>query len=157
LYRNEPWAEVLITTIWNARHALLKCNVKNATGFDSRVDGIPGSFQQRPLDGSEFPFHDWTMLNIKNTNDKLALISPDVFGLDCESQIMALTLLRSPVYAHDLGTKLNPNWEYDYTDQGRHDFRMLIYLGEKITTEEVSKISRQIQQPPVIWDLPWQY
>lgn len=157
LYRNEPWAEILITTIWNAKHALLKCQVKNSTpGFDSRVDGIPGSFQPRPLDATEFPFHDWTLLDIKDTNDKLALISPDIFSLDGDPHTLALTLLRSPVYTHDMGTKLNPDWEYDYTDQGRHDYRMLISLGEKITASDLARIARQLQQPPIAWDMPWQ-
>ncbi len=93
---------------------------------------------------------------MKNTNDKLALISPDIFGLDCDSNTVALTLLRSPVYAHDLGTKLHPDWEYDYTDQGRHDYRMLISLGEKITAPDLARIARQLQQPPITWDMPWQ-
>ena len=155
LYRHEPWVQLRISTVWNAKHAILKAVLAPCGDvFSGRTDGLPGSQQARELDGREYPFHDWSVLQLTQAGRGLAIVSPDIFGIDCEPSGAALTLLRCPPYAYDHTGTLDPAIPHDFTDQGRHDYSSWLSMAENIDCHEVARMSRAVQHQPIAWDLP---
>jgi len=154
VYHNNPWVELCFRVHWHMRQSLLKLCLTPHVAFSSRLDGIPGSFQTRPLNGYEFPFHDWTQLTIAAA-PALSVVSPDIFALDVQPENCRLTLLRSAVYSHHDPKRLTPGQSYQYTDQGEHEFRLFLNLSTSSAPADLQRFARQLQQPPVVWDLPF--
>jgi alpha-mannosidase len=154
IYRDENWMELVIHLLWNEPQAILKMILSPKAKFTSRLDGCAGGSQERSLDGHEYPFQDWTLL--KNAGGSLAVISPDIFGVDAQKENIRFTLVRSPAYAHHHPATLDDKTRrYQFIDMGEHEYRVLIGSADKFNPKQLRMIAEQIQQQPIHWDPPY--
>lgn len=154
LYREDEWLELRIKLVWNQPLSVAKLEMSFDSEIIGRVDGIPGGVQNRELDGKEYPICDWTVLNTDTS--AIAIICPDIFGLDVQRECVRFTLVRSPVYAHHHPTELDENKKmYDFTDIGEHEYRILIGCRETFDYEYLRKFANQLQQSVIHWDPPY--
>jgi alpha-mannosidase len=151
LYAGETFAELRHRVCWSERLRLLKLEITLPAPPVSRLDGIPGGWLGRPLDGAERPLRDGILLRFADGHC-LGLVCPDVFAADVTPTAVRLTLLRSPQMAHhvpDPGGRAGGR----YSDRGEHDFKLRLVFGEALTPAALDAMGLALQQPPAYADL----
>jgi alpha-mannosidase len=127
---DEPVVRMRLRVNWNGGHRVVKLVVPVGFKPVRRIDGVPGGYLERPLNGQEFPVHN----SIGLSGDGLALtvVSADCFSGDVQPDgAVRLTLLRSPVYAHHEPLELPGFHGYPFTDQGEHEYELALVVGRE--------------------------
>ena len=124
-------------------------------GIDEREDGVLGGSILRATDGRELPFRDWTRLSVKSGNGKaadVAVISPDTYGLDCNVNILGISLLRgAPLACHLPNAGTYPLSVY--SDRGEQFLRFRFLVAEKLTSEYLDCVATGMQRPLLSMDV----
>lgn len=116
---------------WNKCRKLLKFCICPAFAVKRRLDGCPGGFLERTLNGEEYPMFRFSLL--EGTDRALAVVTPDVFSCDVQPDgLLRLTLLRSPYYAHHDPTPVPELNFAAVTDQGEHEFEISLLPLESV-------------------------
>ena len=150
VYTDESYVELLLDIHWLEEHKLLKLVLPMSLPVQSRLDGIPGAWLKREMNGREVPIRDGMLLDCATA--KVGIVCPQVYAADTNSERVRLTLLRSPLMAHhdpNPGTTLRPV----YSDQGAHRFHFRFFLGSDVTTELLDNHALMMQRPPLLADL----
>ena len=150
IYRDKPWIDCLLRVIWMEQQRVLKLEWKIPGTVADREDGIMGGTLHRPPNGREHPVRDWTRLRVKQkggTSD-MAIVSPEVYSLDVESDRIRLTLLRAVMMAcHTEEQPILPRSVF--SDRGEHWFRLRFWAGKRITTAQLDDVAMAMQRPPL--------
>ncbi len=137
--------EVEIEITWSERFRVAKLIVPSISREPTRFDGVAVGTLERPRDGSERPFCDWTM-----DKSGFGIVSPDCFGFDGSRDETRLTLMRSPVYAWHDPTPLTAAEGLRYTDQGTHQFHFRFVPGSN--AKVLGRHAAAMHAPPVTFD-----
>lgn len=149
LAAGDPGIEVRLRIDWRERHAVAHLSVAFLREIVRRMDGVPGGFASRPHDGTELPVVDALRLDLSGGR-RFGIALPDCGAVSGEGSAVALTLLRSPVYAWHDPAKLTQGGEYRYTDQGEHEFRFL--LAQDAEEEALRRAALGFHRPPLCID-----
>lgn len=149
MYRDLKYVEVRVTVDWHEKLKMLKLkfpvNLKNPKGTYQ----IPYGFIERPNNGEENPGQEW--IDLSDTEYGLTLINDAKYSYDIEGNVLSLTILRSPVFAHHVPKKLDLDEEYTYLDQGEQSFVYLLLPHKKGWREaNVVKMAESLNTPPII-------
>lgn len=154
VYGGESFVELLLRIDWRETHKILKLTWPASTGpLLTRVDGIPGGFLRRDMDGAERPLRDLTLLQPSETPQDTILVGmvcPDVFALDATPQRVRLTLLRSPLMAHHHPHPANQSPRALFADRGEHLFRFRFFAGSTLTPELLENHAWMLMRPPLV-------
>jgi hypothetical protein len=115
------------------------------------VDLVSGGPVSRPADGEEYPLNGG--LHVATAADRLAVIAPEVFSANVEPDAINLTLIRSPFVAQHRPTPIASRPWQPATDQGRHEFDLVLAPGFVGAPNELERAARQMLAPPLVWDL----
>jgi alpha-mannosidase len=101
---------------------------------------------ERETDGMENPGQRWIDLTGKRAGQDygLAVINNAKYGYSVLQNDMRVSIARSSVYAHDLGTQLKPNGTYLWQDQGIQTFRL--WLVPHAGTWQAARIVRLAEE-----------
>jgi alpha-mannosidase len=80
----------------------------------------PYGFVERAADGSEQPGQSW--IDLSGGDAGLALLNDGKYSFDVAGGDLAMTVLRSPIYAHHDPLVPSEDGVYRYVDHGPHDF-----------------------------------
>ncbi|RYG38457.1 hypothetical protein EON81_03650, partial [bacterium] len=150
VFAGEPYIELKLDVFWAERFRILKMEISTPSPSDIRLDGVMGTNLGRKNDGSELPMRDWTLLG-DAASPRLAVVAPDVYGLDARPERARLTLLRSSMMAqHDPAPPLAPRAVI--SDQGAHTFRFRFFFGESLSVEDLDRHASAMQRPVVVTD-----
>ena len=143
LYADDPIVRMRIRLNWQEKHRLAKLIIPPTFKATQRRDGSPGCTISRPLDGCEFPIHDF--VSVSNDTELLTFVSPDIFAADVQPDgTIRATLVRSPCYAHHDPTVLPADHGYHFTDQGIHNYEVsLIYSNQPCPLDIQAEVNRQ--------------
>jgi alpha-mannosidase len=83
----------------------------------------------------------------------LAIVAPEVFSVSADPQGVSLTLLRSPYVAHHDPYPAARRPDHPVTDQGLHEFEVVMAPSAAMDMAEAARLARQMLMPPVTWDL----
>jgi len=109
-----------------------------------------GASLARANDGVERPLRDWTRLD-HHDGGQLAVICPDVYGIDSTAERARLTLLRSPTMAqHEPAPRSLPRSEW--ADQGVHAFRLRFCFTDAISDTALDRHAFGMQRPLIVAD-----
>jgi alpha-mannosidase len=151
VYNAEPYIELRLRVHWAEQFKALKLTLALPSGITRRTDGVLGAAIERPLDGSERPLRDWTLLQ-GSEESAVAVVSPDIFAMDATPQRVRLTLLRSPrMVHHDPCRRSDPRDRF--ADRGEHDFRLRIYAGKGLREQYLDDQALMLHRPLVMADL----
>ncbi len=151
VYGGEPWVEWRLRVTWVQRHQVLKLVWSPSARIASRVDGIPGGYLKRDLDGVERPLRDWTLLELVD-GQRLGIVCPEIFGVDVTPLRVRLTLLRSPLLAHHEGGV--PEFGRGVpADQGLHELHLRFVSDDGLEPAALDQHAWGLHRPPVIADL----
>ena len=97
--------------------------------------------QDRPRPAAHGPWH------------TIAVISPEVFSVSADPAGVSLTLLRSPYVAHHDPYPAAKRPDHPVTDQGLHEFEVLVAPVAAPDLAEPACLARRMLMPPITWDL----
>lgn len=148
LYRELRYIEVKVTVDWRERLKMLKLRFPVNIENPQATYQIPYGFIIRPGDGEEEPGGEW--IDVGDSNYGLSLINNAKYSYDVDGNVLSLTVLRSPVYAHHIPRELDPSEDYKYIDQGEQEFTYLLYPHSgDWKSSGVVKLAESVNSPPV--------
>ncbi len=120
LYAGEAQIHVDATVNWQEKRRALKLEFPvNVLDGQAAVE-IPFGHLNKKMDGKEEPMQQWA--DISGTGIGLSVINDSKYSVDFHDNTIALTALRSPVYAHHDPYVLRDDEDYSYIDQGIQHF-----------------------------------
>ncbi|MGC8971608.1 MAG: alpha-mannosidase [bacterium] len=150
LYRTLKLIEVKVSIDWHEQLKMLKLKFPINVDNPIATYHIPYGFITRPCNGEEEPGGEW--IDIGDGEYGVSLINNAKYSYDVDSNILSLTVLRSPVYAHHIPRELDPNEDYRYIDQGEQEFTYIIYphRGDWKDASTV-KLAESLNNPPIVF------
>lgn len=148
LYRELRYIEVKVKVDWHEKLKMLKIKFPFNSEDTKAVYSIPYGFIHRPCNGEEEPGGEW--IDISDSEYGLSLINDAKYSYSVDNNVLYLTVLRSPVYAHHIPRELDPNEEYIHIDQGKQEFTYILYphQGDWKNADTV-KIAESLNNPPI--------
>ncbi len=123
--------------------------------IERRTDGIQEAGLERPQDGREYPLIDWTTVHVAGAG-AVGVACPDCFAVSGGGREVALTLVRSPVFAWHDPAELERDRRYRYTDQGEHRYRFTVRTDAGSGADALGRLSATdalaFHRPPACFD-----
>jgi len=135
LYKDLDYIDVKTKIKWNEPQKGMKIQFPVNLEAKEATYSIPYGITKRENNGLEVPSSGWVDYteNKNGVKTGLSIISNNKNSFDVEENVISLTILRNPIYAHlnvpetrneyTLDTKL----DYEYTGEGVHEFEYVIY------------------------------
>ena len=158
MIEGEPMLRLHVAVVWAEVQRLLRLRVAAPATLGQRVDLVSGGPLARPLNGLEYPLNGAMVVaagapDQGGTPASLAVIAPEVFSVSADPQGLSLTLLRSPYAAHHDPFPAAQRPDHPVTDQGLHEFDILLAPGAPLDLSGPSRLAREMLAPPIVWDL----
>jgi alpha-mannosidase len=116
---------------------------------------IAFGYIERETDGHENPGQRWIDLTGKRAGREygLAVINNAKYGYSVLNHDLRLSVVRGTVFAHDRGTRLKPDGEYIWQDQGIQTFRLWLapHAGSWQAAEIVRLAEEYTAPTPVLY------
>jgi alpha-mannosidase len=144
--------EVAVQANWQNQLQMLKLQFPTTiTGGTVTAENAYGHVVRQP-NGVEEAMQRWVDLSGYNNEQQscgLAILNDAKYSYDVNGNILSLTVLRSPVYAHHDPTQLESNGIYSYIDQGWQHFNYaLVPHSGDWRMKDIVKKAEQLNQPP---------
>lgn len=150
LYRTLRLVEVKVTLDWHEQLKMLKLKFPVNLNNPIATYQIPYGFIVRPCNGEEEPGGEW--VDLGDNAYGLSIINNAKYSYDVDNNVLSLTVLRSPVYAHHISKELDPNEDYRYTDQGEQEFTYIIYPHRGDWREnDTVKLAESLNNSPIVF------
>ena len=153
----EPMLHLRLSVVWAEAQRILRLRLSAPALLASRQDLVSGGPIARPLDGTEFPLGGAILVQSAAgegpRSGTLAVVAPEVFSVSADPEGISLTLLRSPFAACGDPYPGTERPDYPVTDQGRHEFEIILWPGCPADLAGPSRLAREMLAPPITWDL----
>jgi alpha-mannosidase len=150
LLRDEPRIFMRLEINFDERSTLLQLGMNLAQTPIRRTDAIPGGAVPRALSPAEYPVQGWSRLT--NPHCEMALLSQDAYSLSVDAGSWQWTLLRSPRMASPDGDPEIYHGRDTHTDQGVHDLKFELQVGETLPDAALDIAARRMVQPLITFD-----
>ncbi|SFI76147.1 alpha-mannosidase [Paenibacillus sp. UNC496MF] len=155
LYRELDYVDVAVTVDWRERFKMLKLVFPVNLVFTKQTYEIPYGFKEREHNGEEEPGQSWVdyggIVRDGTAVYGLSLMNDAKYSYSIHNKELALTVLRSPIYAHHDPLVPDPDGHYSFIDQGiqRFRYRLLPHAG---SWEEAGTVKRalELNQAPTV-------
>ncbi len=128
LYAETRAVEARICLDWHEKQKILQFAFPVALENPTATLEAPFAYVEVERQGNEEPGHRWA--DVSGTCGTqpygLAVINDAKYAYSIHDTELRLTIVRSPVYAHNAPNKLDPAREYPWMDQGEQTFRLRI-------------------------------
>lgn len=154
MYKTVRKIDVKVTVDWREQHKMLKLAFPVKFGFTRQTYEIPFGFKEREFNGEEEPGLSWVDITgialPKHDVYGLSLINDAKYSYSIDNRELALTVLRSPIYAHHDPLVPDPGEQYEYIDQGIQTFHytLLPHAGHWETAGTVRRAA-ELLSPPI--------
>jgi alpha-mannosidase len=123
LWEDQEQVELRLKLDWNERHKLLKMRypLQLDPATTAATYEIPYGTTVRPGNGEEEPGQTWLDLSGRTPDGEVAglsLLNDSKYSFSTLPTELAVTIARSPIYAHHDPAVPDPAMHYDYLDQG---------------------------------------
>jgi hypothetical protein len=147
----DPALHLHLSVVWAESQRRLALRVRAPAKLTCRTDLVSGGPLARPLDGLEYPLGG--AMVVGRGKRSMAVVAPEVFSASATPDGLALTLLRSPYAAWHDPYPGAERPDAPVTDQGSHEFDIVLAPGAAMDMAEPARLARQMLMPPVVWDL----
>ena len=157
--------DVEVTVDWRERHKALKLRFPCALRSPRATYEIPYGHLERPTSGDEEPGQSWIdvtgLAQQARPSDArdgarygLSILNDGIYSFDVDGADAAMTLLRSPIYAHHDPFVPNADDRYSYTDQGIHRFTyaLLPHEGDWREAQTARRAAELNQRPFALFE-----
>jgi alpha-mannosidase len=152
-YPDWPVLEYQLRVHWNETRKRLKLSIPTRLTDDKILCDVPGGAIERPADGDEHVHGRWCMIRGVLNGEKAAIgvVNSGQHGFDFKDGELRLSVLRSAAYCHEQGFAIGAPPSRKYMDQGVHEFRMLIVVGNpKELSLKLSGLAEWLSAPPLV-------
>jgi alpha-mannosidase len=135
MYRELDYIDVQVTVDWRERFKMLKLAFPVNLQFTKQTYEIPYGFKEREHNGEEEPGQSWVdyggIIPDEGTVYGLSLMNDAKYSYSILNKELALTVLRSPIYAHHDPRVPDLDGHYSFIDQGiqKFHYRLLPHEG----------------------------
>ncbi|HEX7065430.1 MAG TPA: glycoside hydrolase family 38 C-terminal domain-containing protein [Bacillales bacterium] len=153
MYRELNQIDVHVTVNWQEKFKTLKLKFPVNLMFRKGTYEIPYGHIVRECNGEEEPGQRWIDQSgtHRSTGEMygLSLLNDGKYSFDMHDQEMAITVLRSPIYAHHDPLVPEENGHYSFIDQGiqRFTYTLLPHEGNWETAGTVQRAAELNQRP----------
>ncbi len=150
-WSGRPILEYRLRIHWNEERKRLKLSLPTVLGSEHAACEIPGGAAQRPGDGQEHVHGRWLRLDgvVAGRRTSLGVAHAGMHGFDLKHGELRLSVLRSAAYCHEQGFELESFPARKYMDQGMHNVRLLVILGETSKVRrELPALADSLSSPP---------
>ncbi|MBD2868794.1 alpha-mannosidase [Paenibacillus arenilitoris] len=134
MYPDKDKIDVQVTVDWRESFKMLKLIFPMNVVFSKQTYEIPYGTIEREHNGEEEPGQSWVdytgLVQDKNTIYGMSLINDAKYSYSIHNKELALTVLRSPIYAHHVPYEPDPEGEYSFIDQGIQRFQYTLLPHE---------------------------
>lgn len=157
LYADKKQIDVAVKVDWREHCKALKLCFPINVMFNRNSYEIPYGFIEREGNGEEEPHQNWVDVSGlvpgggKGYTAGVALLNDGKYSTSVRKDVVEMTILRSPIYAHHTPYQPDDRLEYSYIDQGLQSFRYSI-LPHHGNWEDVSlpKAAWELNNPPEV-------
>jgi alpha-mannosidase len=153
LCRGETILRLRLRVVWSEVRRRLRLRLEAPGKLATRVDLVSGGPLPRPIDDLEYPLSGGLLLGSPSDAEELAVAAPEVLSGSVDARGASLTLLRSPYVAHHEPTPPDSRTDQFATDQGTHEFELLICPAWAGGTKALEKLASEMRMPPIVWDV----
>ena len=153
-YADWPALEFRLRVLWAEEKKRLKLSLPTVFDVPFLLAEVPGGAVERPADGEEHVHGSWLFLKgkIRGREVGFGLADNGQPGFDFFRGEVRLSVLRSAAYCHDKGFSLGESPERKYMDQGIHDIRLLVTVGEaREVLERLPRMADWLNAPPAVY------
>jgi len=153
-YADWPVLELRLRVHWAEERKRLKLAVPTDFRDPRILAEVPGGAIARPADGEEHVHGAWVCLSgmVKGKDVALGLVNNGQHGFDISRGELRLSVLRGAAYCHDKGFDLGEAAARKYMDQGVHDVRLLITVGDAGSVlESLPVLAETLNVPPAAY------
>ena len=153
-YTHWPAIEYRLRVHWNEERKLLKLSIPTEYKNEFVSCEVPGGIIKRSADGEEEVFGRWFLLRGEGSDSRTALgvATNGQHGLDFKDGEVRLSVLRSAAYCHEQGFKLADYPSRKFMDQGIHDIRLLVIVGNTDSIRLLlPALAEWLNAPPVAY------
>jgi alpha-mannosidase len=153
MYRDLEQIDVKVTVDWREHFKMLKLVFPVNLIFTRQSYEIPFGYIEREHNGEEEPGQSWIdysgVIRSGGTLYGLSLMNDAKYSYSIHNKEMALTVLRSPIYAHHDPTVPDPQGHYSFIDQGIQHFNYSL-LPHEGNWEQAGTVKRaaELNQRP---------
>jgi alpha-mannosidase len=150
-YADFPFLEFRFRVHWNEERMRLKLAIPTVFRSSDAYCEIPGGAVSRPPDGEEHVQGRWMVLTgeIGGKPMALGIINSGQYGYDLKEGEVRISVLRSALYCHEKTFDTGERRYRQHTDQGVHDFRVLLLAGDKPDVmKSVAGLADWLSAPP---------
>lgn len=156
MYRELPQIDVHVTVNWQESFKVLKLTFPVDLMFRKGTYEIPYGHIVRECNGEEEPAQRW--IDISGTHREtgemygLSLLNDGKYSFDMHGKEMAMTVLRSPIYAHHDPLVPDEDGHYSFIDQGiqRFTYSLVPHEGNWETAGTVKRAAELNQKPVTV-------
>lgn len=146
--------DVAVRVDWREQFKLLKLRFPVRLQNSQATYEIPFGHIVRPADGAEEPGQNWIDLSGLAEGGApygVSLINDAKYSYDIHDNVLGLTVLRSPIYAHHVPLVPDPERDYAFIDQGVQTFRyQIVPHGGDWRDGDVVRQGLALNQPPLV-------
>lgn len=145
MYPDRDQIDVKVTVDWREQFKMLKLIFPMNVVFSTHTYEIPYGTIERESNGEEEPGQSWVdytgLVPGINKIYGFSLMNDSKYSYSIRNKELALTVLRSPIYAHHIPYEPNPDEEYAFIDQGIQHFHyaMLPHEGTWVDAQTVRR------------------
>jgi alpha-mannosidase len=156
MYKDLDYIDVKVTVDWREHFKMLKLVFPVNLVFTKQTYEIPYGFKEREHNGEEEPGQSWIdftgILREGGTPYGVSLINDAKYSYSIMNKEMAITVLRSPIYAHHDPLVPVEDGHYTFIDQGIQTFnyRILPHEGSWETSGVVQRALELNQRPTTL-------
>jgi alpha-mannosidase len=154
VYPDWPVVEYHWRVHWHEKRRRLKLSIPTAFNTPALLCEVPGGMLERPGDADEHVHGRWCMASglIQGKATALGVVNSGQHGLDFQNGEIRLSVLRSAAYCHEKGFALTDPPARKYMDQGIHEFRLLVTVGDPEDVRAILPgLSDWLASPPAVY------
>lgn len=144
--------EADVTLDWHEKLKILKFSFPINVEFPVATYEVPYGSIAREVDGRENPGQRWIDVTGEQNDSTygLTVINDAKYGYDVNGNDMRISIVRSPVFAHHVPNRLEPDQEYVWMDQGIQQFRMLLVPHKETWKEtDIARTAEEFLSRPI--------
>ena len=153
-YSGWPVLEFRLRIHWQEERLRLKLALPTVFRPPTLLCEVPGGAVSRPADGQEQVHRRWLLVQgpIDGRPTALAVVHDGFHGYDFQDGEIRLSVLRSAAYCHEQGFKLKERPVRKFMDQGVHDVRLLVMVGDpEAVRATVMGLADWLTAPPAVY------
>ncbi len=148
-YTHSPCIELRFRINWQEQREILKLDLPTTLTNTHAVVKMPAEMVERPVNGAEFPCHDWIALQGERGGRSavVGLLNDSSYSYDIQNGRLRMILTRSVAHAEHPPFEYQDDRNLPFLDQGWQERRFLLVAGTGFHDLNLDRLAQEFQVP----------